>query len=306
MCRNALVLALLGGLTPAGCKSPQLSADMLGETKPALLVGPEAISKAPAPVELPAKEAARLCLRTAQELEKNEQTEDAIRLYEKARTQDAGVAKAAGRRLAVLYDKAGDFSKSAAEYEALVKATPKDADVLNDYGYSHYCRGDWASAEGVLLRAVQADPNHKRAWVNLGLAQAQLGKWDDSFQAFCKAVRPVDAHCNLGFVLAARGNTDEAKDQYRRALALEPGSRLAHLALAQLDNPQRAADRPTVADGTNPLGPGGRPRREKGYDPVEAAAKVPSIQELEARMKLPGINNPIVVSSSDIKTETQK
>lgn len=273
-----LVAGLLGA---TGCKGPFKLADVAGGTTPGLLVGPQAAAEAPPPVELPVKEATQLCLRTAQEYEKGGDVEGAIRLYEKARGMDPKCAAAASRRLAALYDKAGDFSKSAAEYETLLKARPKDADLLNDVGYSHYSRGDWATAEQYLARAVQADPNHKRAWTNLGLAQGQQGKFDDAFQSFCRAVRPADAHCNLAFVLAAQGRTEEAKDQYRRALALDPSQRVARSVLTLMENPIPPGERPSA-------------KKEK-RDPLEAAATVPSIGEIEARIKKDVIGAPVVL-----------
>jgi tetratricopeptide (TPR) repeat protein len=275
-----------------------------------VLIGPEAAAAAPPPVELPAKEAARLCLRAAQEFEASGKTAEAIRLYEKARTTDPSLSMPATRRLAGLYDKAGEFSKSTAEYETLIRDNPKDADLLNDFGYSHYCRGDWAAAEAALTQAVAADPNHKRAWVNLGLAQAQLAKWDDSFQSFCKAVRPADAHCNLGFILATRGNTEEAKAQYHLALAADPSCRLARAALAKFENPQPPAgktkpDISVVGDRLGMIGTGSfdRPRvsGRKDYDSAEAAAKVPSIQEIESRMKAQAGTTTGVVPATDPK-----
>lgn len=292
---------LLAWSVSSGCKgTPQVPNDVSGEPRPRLLIGPEAASKAAPPVELPSKETARLCLRAAQEFEKTfavkgaeEDLQNAIQLFEKARASDPATAKTANRRLAVLYDKAGEFQKASAEYEALLKANPKDVELLADYGYSFYCRGEWANAEIQLEKAVQLDPNHKRAWSNLGLTRAQLSRWEESFQAFTRAVRPADAHCNVAFVLAAQGKSEEAKAQYRQALALDPGLRLAHAALAQLENPK-----PRGAAKEN----GGRKER---FDPVLAAAQVPSIAELEARMKMAEAASTVVAPLPESKTSGQ-
>lgn len=280
MRRSYSLLATAGLLAFAGCKSAQPGGSPMEGLKPALLIGPEATSQAAPPVELPTREAGRLCLRTAQEFEKSGQTEDAIRLYEKARSDDPSTAPVATRRLAVLYDKVGNFAKSGAEYDLLLKDHPKDADLLNDLGYSHYCRGEWSVAEACLLRAVQADANHKRAWVNLGLAQAQLEKWEESYSSFTKAVRPADAQCNIAFVLAAQGKTAEAKSRYQQALILDPRSQLAQAALAKLDRPIGE-----VAPASAPAAPTTHSAR---YNAEEAAAKVPSFSELEARLQREG------------------
>lgn len=270
MCRTVPLLIAVGLCAAFGCKGAMKIPDGQGDPRPSLLIGPQAVADAPPPVELPAKETARVCLRTAQELEKGGQVEEAVRLYEKARLHDPALAPAASRRLAVLYDKAGEFSKSATEYDALLKAKPKDADLLNDLGYSYYSRGDWATAEGYLAKAVEADPNHKHAWMNLGLAQSQQEKWEESFQSFCKAVRPAEAHVNLGFALATRGKTAEAKEQYRQALALDPSQKVARSVLAMLENPVPAAERAAK-------------KREK-LSPGEPASRIPSVAEIEARL----------------------
>lgn len=298
MDRIGLVIAIaLGWTASTGCKSTRFDPNSPGDLKPALLVGPEANAKAAPPVELPAKDSARLCLRTAQEFEKtfartgqDQDLQNAIQLFEKARSNAPSTAKTASRRLAVLYDKAGEFQKASAEYEALLLASPKDVELLADLGYSYYCRGDWVNAESYLQQAIQLDPSNKRAWSNLGLARAQLQKWDESFQAFCQAVRPADAHCNLAFVLAAQGKGEEAKAQYRQALALDPGLRLAQVALGQLENPQ-------------PRGAaGGTSKSKERFDPVLAAAQVPNIAEIEARMRMAAASSTAAEPSADAKT----
>jgi Tfp pilus assembly protein PilF len=281
----SLLLATAGLIASAGCRGVPAGAGGL-DFGPGLLVGPEAASKAPEPMELPVKDAVRACLWTAAEYEKTGQVADAIRLYEKARASDPVAARPAGRRLAVLYDKVGEFSKASMEYEALLAAAPADADVLNDFGYSLYCRGDWAGAEQALARAVEADGNHKRAWINLGLAQAQLGKWEEAYQSFCRVVRPADAHCNLAFVLGARGKTEDAKAHYRQALDLDPSLRVAQGGLAALEAP-----RPPK---------GGGPDR---IDAAEAAAKVPTAVELQARLAREQLTTPFVIPGVDAKVE---
>ncbi|MDW8242886.1 MAG: tetratricopeptide repeat protein [Thermogemmata sp.] len=206
------------------------------ENPPTLLIGPEAAAQAPPPPELPPAEVARLALRTAQEFEKNGRIPEAIQFYEKARAHDPGLRLVAGRRLAVLYDLSGQFAQADAQYGELLRAFPKDADLLNDIGYSHYCRGQWSTAEQHLLRAVQLQPQHKKAWVNLGMARAQQGRIEESLQAFQQAVSPAEAHCNVAFVLAAQGKHTEALRHYQQALQLNPGLTLAQAALSRLSS----------------------------------------------------------------------
>jgi tetratricopeptide (TPR) repeat protein len=239
---TSLWLSLLTGCQGTTGVLDMGSGGILGQARlwksdpPALLIGPEAAAQAPPPPELPAPEAARLAFRTAQEFEKNGRIPEAIQFYEKARSHHPELRLAAARRLAVLYDLSGDFPKADAEYAELLRAFPKDADLLNDLGYSHYCRGQWNISEQYLTQAVQLQPQHKKAWINLGLARAQQGKVEESLQAFQQAVSPAQAHCNLAFVLAAQGHREQALHHYRTALQLDPSLRLAQAALARLSH----------------------------------------------------------------------
>src|SRR5438045_3117651 len=83
--------------------------------------------------------------------------------------------------------------------------------LLNDIGYSFYCRGDLVTAENFLRKAVQNDHSLKAAWLNLGLVVSATGRLDEGFTAFQKAGSEGEAHANLAFVLAAQGKTSEAK-----------------------------------------------------------------------------------------------
>jgi Tfp pilus assembly protein PilF len=190
--------------------------------------------------ELPGKQSANLCMVMAEALEKEEKGDkdvQAIAYYERAREQDPAVSERVGRRLAVLYDRVDQQAKAMNEYNELLKKRPKDSGLLNDIGYSYYNRGQWAEAESHLLRAVAADKHNKRAWVNLGMAQAQQGKLVEAIAAFEKAISPAEAQANLGFVLMTQGKRAEALAAYRRALTLEPTLPIAQAAIAKLEPP---------------------------------------------------------------------
>lgn len=234
------------------------------------LIGPDAGGHVP-PAELPPKDAAVACLAAAQDLDRNGKVPEAILLYEKARSHDPKTTAAATRRLAVLYDLAGDFDKASAEYAALLQASPKDPQLLNDLGYSHYCRGDFPRAEQHLTQATTLDPNLKRGWINLGLVLAATDRPDAALAAFARAGTEAEARSNLAFALAAVGKKAEAMEQYRTALKLQPGLGVAQRGLDVLMNPPKPVDKSVVQAG-------GKPRPLTAED-------VPTIYELEERLR---------------------
>jgi tetratricopeptide (TPR) repeat protein len=225
-----LGLALVGSFS--GCLTPSA---VNATFKPETPIGNGSIGK---DNNLPDKETAKLQLNIAQELEKNGYFVDAADRYEKARQLDPKITNLS-RRLALLYDKTGNERKALDEYEEALKLAPNDPNLLNDLGYCHYNRGRWTEAETCFRRALAADPKHKRANINLGLALAQQDKLDEAMESFLKVTRPAEAKANVAFVLAARGKKAEAKAMYQESLRLEPGLLTAQNGLAALEAPKK-------------------------------------------------------------------
>jgi len=73
---------------------------------------------------------------------------------------------------------------------------------------------------------VKKSPNKARPYSNLGAVQAERQKTDEAIQNYLKAlqINPnyVDAHYNFGAALAMQGKTDEAMEHYRKALQIDP------------------------------------------------------------------------------------
>src|SRR5262245_5241702 len=192
MTRNWLLLLAGGVLWPAaGCYSltppvvnPPLSAN---NTAPAPgAPGGQALSLK---AEFSPGEHAKICFTTAESLEQGGKPVEAIGLYEKARQADPKLHQAT-RRLAVLYDQVGQFDKAVEEYQKAIKQFPKDPDLYNDLGYGYYCRGEWAEAEKSLRKALELNPKHERALMNLGMALGQQQRYQEALAYFERAVSP--------------------------------------------------------------------------------------------------------------------
>jgi Tfp pilus assembly protein PilF len=182
--------------------------------------------------QLPPAESVKLCLAVAEQLANQGHLPEAVDQLQKARLYDPRADVSAP--LARLYARMRKDRDALDEFARATDAHPRDAELYNDLGYFHYLRASWTEAEVALRRAVQLAPDHARAWVNLGLALGQQGRYEESLDAFSKAVRPAEARCNLAFVLATQGKRDEARQAYREALEMDPGLKLAREALARL------------------------------------------------------------------------
>jgi len=78
----------------------------------------------------------------------------------------------------------------------------------------------------LLETAVKLDPNHDRAWYNLGLARNAAGQIEPALEALHRAesTAPNDAHVPYASatILARAGRVEEAKAAAQRALTLQP------------------------------------------------------------------------------------
>jgi Flp pilus assembly protein TadD len=181
-------------------------------------------------------------------------------------------------RLARLYARMGKDQLALAEFDAAVKAHPRDAALWNDLGYYHYERGNWAEAERALRKALELEPEHQKAWTNLGLALGQAGKYQEALVAFEQVVRPAEARCNLAFVMNTQGKRDEARQLYQEALDLDGSLKLARTMLAKLDNPTpRPVPAPSLQQVPKPAPPPDGPIMQASAPAPAARAAKPAL-----------------------------
>ena len=129
----------------------------------------------------------------------------------------------AQRRMAAALDRMGRFTQAETHYLKALKLAPKDPKVWNDAGYSYYLQNRLADAERSFKTADSLGPNNALVLTNLGLVLAAEGKNDESLAVFTRAGGPAVGHANLGYILAAMGKTNLAREHYQSALGLQPG-----------------------------------------------------------------------------------
>lgn len=184
----------------------------------------------------------------------------------------------AHRRMAGAMDKLGRFAQAEVHYKKALRLSHKDPRIWNDVGYSYYLQGRFAEAETALKTAVKLAPDDERAKTNLGLALAASGRQQEALELLSRSTGDAVGHANLGYLLAATGQLDLARQQYETALALRPDLKLAQKALAQLDHQQKGAQFPAmppvqIANNKPPTAP----PVDSDIQKVSPAAGIPSI-----------------------------
>jgi Tfp pilus assembly protein PilF len=174
------------------------------------------------------------CRRTALELASHEKDEHAIAQFERARELAPSMTGIA-HPLAVLYDRQGRMDAAEREYRQAIAETPKNPDLLNDYGYFLYSRGDIPEAEAILRKALKLSPKHPKAALNLGMVLAQRKEFDEAFKQFEAAVGPAAAHHNIGMLLMRDGQESEAVAHFQKAIQRDPSLSQTNEVLAQLE-----------------------------------------------------------------------
>lgn len=227
---SLLMLAVLGGCSmwnqPAQVEPPVARSMTTSSAK-----------KPAVPDELPPKESARLCLATAEEMQKKGHADQAIFLYEKAREGDPTLPKVA-HHLALLYDAQGNGARALEEYRKALAATPKDPDLLNDFGYYNYRRGNLPEAERWYRQALTAAPHHEAATTNLAVVLGHQHRYDESIKLFTKVVGPAAAQSNVGVLAVEQGDYDVARKAFLEAQRLDGTLKQPKAFLAYLDNRQ--------------------------------------------------------------------
>jgi Flp pilus assembly protein TadD len=164
----------------------------------------------------------------------------------KARAQEQALSH---RRMAGALDRLGRFAQAEVHYKKALRLDPRNPRIWNDAGYSYYLQGRWADAERTLKTAARLAPEDQRIKKNLGLVVAAAGRPQEAFPLLSKYSGDAIGHANLGYLLAATGQVELARQQYLQALALRPNLVLAQRALAQLDHatvPEEIASAHTV------------------------------------------------------------
>jgi Flp pilus assembly protein TadD len=126
--------------------------------------------------------------------------------------------------LGVAYDRKGLNDLARQSFETALHDPNDQAMHLNNLGYLEYTRGEFKEAVKYLKRAAKLAPNDQRIWNNLGLAQAQLGKFDDAYKSFARSAGEFNGRLNVAARLESQGATDKAIKQLQKALALQPNS----------------------------------------------------------------------------------
>jgi tetratricopeptide (TPR) repeat protein len=122
----------------------------------------------------------------------------------------------------------GANSRAIGLFQKAVDLTPDFTEAVDGLGRAER---RVAKAQKQLRKLKDASDTHQgsaKAWIDLGVALADLDELEKALACFANAVKlaPTDvaAMCKRGGALAIMGNIEEAKETFEAALAIEPKS----------------------------------------------------------------------------------
>lgn len=180
--------------------------------------------------------------------EQQQQWAKALQVYRRVLDADPNHPEAT-HRMAVLYDRKGDFERSGQWFLKSLKLKPGNADLFCDLGYSLSLQGQLPQAESNLRQALAIDPDHPRAHNLLGVTLARQGRTDDALVAFRAAhCSPAEAHANLAVVLTLHGSAADAERHLLQARQLDDGDRHHRQRLDAIEQLIAAGRQPDAAE----------------------------------------------------------
>jgi tetratricopeptide (TPR) repeat protein len=126
--------------------------------------------------------------------------------------------------LGAVYERQKQYEKAEEEFKKVLDVNPRNAQVLNYYGYMLADRGvRLDEAKDLIQRAVDLEPQNGAYLDSLGWAYYKQNKLDEAESMLRKAVEhePHDPtiRLHLGDILAKQGRTEQAAAEWEKSLA---------------------------------------------------------------------------------------
>lgn len=139
-------------------------------------------------------------------------------------------------RLALYYQRSGDFEQALVHYKAVLQRDELNVEAHNNVGNLYMSKSLYDDAAREFRRVVAVEPKYVTAHVNLSAALYQMKKYDEAAVEARAAIRldarNDDAYVNLGLAQAAEGQPSDARASLTRALDIDKHNSAAHYNLA--------------------------------------------------------------------------
>jgi len=153
-------------------------------------------------------------------------------------------------------DQLADHPKDAENgFQKAIRLKPGDPKVLASLGQFYVSQKRWPDAFQSLNAAIAAAPGEAFYKHELAVAKTASGDVNAGIALFSQLVGPDKAHYNVAYILRREGKTEDAIQQCRITLTMNPSFEPAKTMLAQIHEAQVAQTRGPAPRGANPSSP---------------------------------------------------
>lgn len=138
-------------------------------------------------------------------------------------------------RLGVIYTQLKHYPDATVAWKLYVKAADDSADAYSNLGFCYEMAGKPTDAEDAFKKGIAKDPKNNACRVNYGLMLARDGRGSEAMIQLQAVLPPAQVHYDLASVYEHAGKKEQAKEEYRRAIAEDPSCVDAALRLAALN-----------------------------------------------------------------------
>lgn len=173
-------------------------------------------------------------------LEARGDVEGAIRKHEEALRLEPKNMEAL-MSIAHLCDRHSRFDDAMRFYGQAIEVDPKYPTAHNDLGLCLARQGRLREAHQEIAAAIALQPGNPRYRNNLATVCLDMGGREEALQQLVEANGPAIGHYNLGQMLYQRGEVDQAKSLFAKAVTLDPRLVPAQEMLQRADGAQQQA-----------------------------------------------------------------
>jgi tetratricopeptide (TPR) repeat protein len=149
-----------------------------------------------------------------------------------------GTTPNAWNNLGILAAREGNTEIAIQKFQRALQIDPEHSIALLNLGNAYRQRKDWPQAEQTLKRALALNPDDAEANYSLGMVYAQQNDTERAYEYLQKALasRPAypEALNNLGILYVRTGRREEAKHSFEESIRVAPGYDQAYLNLARI------------------------------------------------------------------------
>lgn len=139
-------------------------------------------------------------------------------------------------RLGVVYAELKDYKRAIETWNRYIATSNGSATAYSNLGFCQELAGNPAAAEAAYLKGIEQDPHNEPCHINYGLMLARRGSSGPALLQLQTVLPPAKAHYDLASVYETLGQKQQAREEYRKAIELDPQLQDAKTRLAALSN----------------------------------------------------------------------